>query len=143
MRIIWNERWLRGQYGKDNIKTKIISRLCQFVGLFIFVGPAFIKTSSNKIRAAILLYAWTHLDGSEISGYGRPSWLIMKFWRAVVDPIWFSRVSQEVIVLNELEKNRQYLFACHPHGVLPLGIISLFNSHNWNKHIQNHTREKF
>jgi len=55
---------------------------------------------------------------------GRPSKYIRKIWLAVGRQ-WRKKSSPKVICEKELAPG-QYMFACHPHGSLPLGVIMSF-----------------
>merc|ERR1712224_1057741 len=101
------------------------------MALFMMFGP--LLRRFPRLRIPFLFYAYTYLDGSEKSGYGRPNWYILKFWRNTLIPFWRNYVRQDMVITQPPKEDTKYLFAAHPHGVLPLSMIVNFTSTEWNE----------
>jgi len=120
--VLWimkRVRPLRGQYGSPSKSVSFFSRGLLLTNVF---GPHISGASLPKL-AFMLLYGWKYMERSECYG-GRPSRLIRRLWW-FVGRLWRKTSSPSVVCEEELPKG-QYLFACHPHGVLPLGVIMSF-----------------
>ena len=70
------------------------------------------------------LYAWTFLDGSESNGNGRSSDFIMNNCTNWFFKMIRQRLNLKSIRVEELDSKQQYIFAVHPHGILPFGGFS-------------------
>jgi len=130
-RMNWKKRLFRGQFGNETFSDICLDKLTR-VSFFVLVfGPSLARFP--RLRLPMLLYAYSYLDGSEKSGWGRPSSIILSLWRKTIIPFWRKYVKTDIIVTEPLKKDGRYLFACHPHGVLPLSMIVNYTSDKWNK----------
>jgi len=131
--VLWimkRVRPLRGQYGKPSKSVSFFSR-----GLILstFFGPHVFGASIPKLLF-MLLYGWKYMERSECYG-GRPSGLMRRLW-LTVGRLWRKTSSPSVVCEEELPQG-QYLFACHPHGALPLGVIMAFaGGSEWDKAVK-------
>lgn len=74
-----------------------------------------------KVAAPPIVAYWlTFSDRSEFDG--RRRWPSIRDWPLM--RILQRRMGARLVVLDKLDADGQYLFACHPHGILPLGCIS-------------------
>lgn len=103
----------------------------KLIYISIMLAPSSIYLDSTSLlgkfhicKVSFVLYAWSFLDGSESSGYGRASNFIMNnctnwFFRMVR-----RRLNLKCVKVQDLDPKQQYLFAVHPHGILPFGGFS-------------------
>lgn len=129
----WKRRLMRGQHGTPDSLDKV----SRFLFLMCLLGPSLRKYTAAATRhtwaaAAIAAYTCTFLDGSETHG-GRTSVLADWLWQQTLQRVWRSKVQSLLVRADKgsIEANQQYVFAAHPHGVLPLGAISNLTSPGW------------
>ncbi|XP_044259672.1 2-acylglycerol O-acyltransferase 1-like [Tribolium madens] len=102
---------------------------------FIFIGPllvifCFYLLSTSLWWLVLLYFGWFYFDKHTPERGSRPSqWLQnLKFWKYVHDHFL---ITLRLAPGFELNPSKNYLFACFPHGVLPMGVFStIVNSYS-------------
>jgi hypothetical protein len=90
--------------------------------LACFLAPAALWLDARGAAAAYVLYLPLYLDGSEMSGRRRSAWFVsLGLWHGIRRYFGLRLVNDNGGAL--LQRDRQYVVALHPHGILPLATM--------------------
>ena len=125
MLIFEHEFLLRGRnHGLSIYKFIFISIL--FLPSCMYLDSLAMFNRFHLFKLLFFLYSITFLDSSESNGNGRVCDWVMNNCTGWLFAMIKKRLSLQAVKMQELDGRNQYLFAIHPHGILPIGGFSAF-----------------
>ena len=113
-------RSLRGSHGQE--PHPLADKILRLFFLVLFTWPLLFFLHWSIAITLIAIYVPSFLDGTEI-GHGRTPWKRLKRgWL----PTWLAHsfFRMKLVKTQDLDSTKRYIFAVHPHAILPLGGIT-------------------
>lgn len=109
----------RGQGGEDAL-GKSVQRLLRLVFLFVLSVPILMYLPAIATIPILCMYALSYTSLKELDG----GFKVKNMHRFPIVRLIKSYFAVELVRTCKLDPSKQYIFAAHPHGILPVSTIT-------------------